>query len=163
VKSGGDGTTNLHMQLINSGTVRIDRGVLALGCGYVQPEGSSGTVSGNVTGDVSNPGQFNLNPSLAPPVLTNYTQTITSTLAVQIGGLIPGTQYGQLIVTGSVNLAGSLQVQLINGFMPQLGDHFIIIDNRGTAPINGTFTGLPEGATFNVSGYQFKISYVGGS
>jgi hypothetical protein len=52
---------------------------------------------------------------------------------------------------------------LINGFTPHVGDQFTIIGNQGTNPVSGTFAGLPEGATFIVSGYQFQVSYAGGT
>src|SRR5205085_2465248 len=101
VKSGGDGTTYLPMELVNSGTVRIERGVLALSRGYVQSGG--GGVSGPVS--VSNPGPTPLPPSPTPPVVTSYTQTSTGSLIEQIGGPNQG-DYGQIIVNGSVNLDG---------------------------------------------------------
>src|SRR5262249_42454862 len=41
IKSGGTGTTNLELQLNNSGTVLIEEGTLNLGCGYVQGSGGS--------------------------------------------------------------------------------------------------------------------------
>ncbi len=162
LKSGGDGTTYLQMMLQNSGTVNIEHGTLELSCGFVQ--GSGGSISGSVSGSFSNPGQYDSGPSPNPPVLTNYTQTVTGTLDEQIGGLTAGTQYGQIIVNGDVNLAGTLQVVLINGFTAQLGNQFTIIDNRGNNPINGTFTNLPAGATVwdTTHTYRFTISYVGG-
>ena len=167
LKSGGTGVTDLQMQLYNSGTVRIDSGTLNVDCGYVQVTGgASGTISGSFTGEVSiaNPGQLNLVPNpTPPPPVTTYTQTATGSLFEQIGGLTPGTGYGQIIVIGDVNLAGSLQVQLINGFTPQLNDQFTIIDNRGSNSVSGTFTGLPEGATLLAGTYGFTISYMGGA
>jgi hypothetical protein len=172
VKSGGDGVTNLNMDLYNSGTVRIDRGSLNLGCGIVQAPGGTGTISGTFTGQVTNPGQLNLNPSPAPPpTVTGYTQTVTGILNELIGGLTPGTQYGQIIVNGNVNLDGTLHVVLINDpstnapFIPQVGEQFTIIANHGSQPVNGTFAGLPEGAIVwdSTHNYGFAISYVGGT
>jgi hypothetical protein len=37
-----------------------------------------------------------------------------------------------------------------------------IIDNRGNAPIQGTFVGLPEGASFETGGRPFTLTYAGG-
>jgi hypothetical protein len=62
---------------------------------------------------------------------------------------------------GTVNLSGTLQVQIQSG-TPASGQSYKIIDNNGTDPINGTFTGLPEGVMVVVNGYSFQISYVGG-
>ena len=112
VKSGGTGTTLLDMQLFNSGTVEIQQGTLDIHCGYVQVvstgsggSSSSGTITGNFTGDqsVSNGGEWN---SSDQTTLTNYTQTASGTLVEQIGGLTPGTGYGQIVVNGNVTLDG---------------------------------------------------------
>jgi hypothetical protein len=152
------------MQLYNSGTVEVLQGVLDVNCGYVQ--GAGGSVSGSVSGTVTNPGTYNAVPSPNPPaVLTNYTQTATGILYEQVGGLTAGTQYGQIIVNGDVNLDGNLQVTLVNGFTPTQGNAFTIIDNRGSNPVNGTFTNLSEGATVwdSTHTYRFTISYLSAS
>ncbi|MCI0360105.1 MAG: Ig-like domain-containing protein, partial [Planctomycetaceae bacterium] len=44
-----------------------------------------------------------------------------------------------------------------------VGDTFMIVANDGSDAVVGTFTGLPEGATFVASGGLFRISYVGGT
>ncbi len=170
IKSGGIGVTNLEMQLYNSGEVRIERGILNIGCGYVQVVGGgsggggTGTISGNFTGEVSvaNPGELIVEPTPTPPTpVTNYTQTVTGVLVELIGGLVAGSEYGQIIVNGSVNLDGSLMVDLINGFVPQIGNQFVVIDNRGTNAIQGTFAGLSEGAEFTSDLSRFQITYAG--
>src|SRR5439155_631294 len=62
-------------------------------------------------------------------------------------------------------LDGTMHLNLANGFTPHAGDPFRIIDNRGSNPINGTFAGLPEGATVWDSTYRygFTISYMDGT
>jgi hypothetical protein len=169
IKSGGTGVTNLDMQLYNSGTVRIDQGILAINCGYVQvvnPGGGSGTIGGPFTGErsINNPGDLESTPTpTPPPPVTNYTQTATGSLTELIGGLAPGTEYGQIVVNGNVNLDGTLGVLLIHGFAPALGNQFIVIDNRGSNAIHGTFANLPDRAALVWAGdYGFSISYCGG-
>ena len=71
--------------------------------------------------------------------------------------------YGQLIVTGNVTLAGSLQVELLDGYYPPTGSVIRVIDNLGAGPIDGAFAGLPEGATFVSGGTRFRITYTGGT
>jgi hypothetical protein len=80
-----------------------------------------------------------------------------------IGGPSPGTQYGQIIAADAVSLGGDLHVNLASGFTPPMGATFTVVTNQGTGPVNGTFAGLPEGATLSVAGYQFQVSYVGGA
>lgn len=58
---------------------------------------------------------------------------------------------------------GSLDVSLYKGYKINKGDQFTIINDLGKAAIQGTFKGLPEGATFKVGNGTFKISYKGGT
>jgi autotransporter-associated beta strand protein len=85
-----------------------------------------------------------------------------STFAVTLNGTTAGIGYDQLNVVGKVNLAGgTLSVNL--GFTPAIGNAFTLIQNDLTDAVVGTFAGLPEGATFMLSGMTFQISYVGGT
>ncbi len=76
-----------------------------------------------------------------------------------MNGAAPGaTGYGQLNVTGAVDLGGSTLSPSL-GFTPATGEMFTII--QSTAPIVGTFNGLPEGAPLTIGGVSFHISYAG--
>src|SRR5262249_13029891 len=61
------------------------------------------------------------------------------TLIMEIGGLSRGTQYDAIDATGTLGLGGTLDVDLINGFSPVLGNSFDILD-WGT--LSGTFGAL---------------------
>jgi Ca2+-binding RTX toxin-like protein len=65
-----------------------------------------------------------------------------------------------LVVAGPVKLAGVLRI----GAGVAGGDvaRITLIDNSGSAPVAGTFDGLPEGATLAVAGTTYQISYLGG-
>lgn len=81
----------------------------------------------------------------------------------ELGGTTACTQYDQIKVTGSVTLGnGTLNTEIVNDFKPAAGQSFTIINNDGTDAIGGTFKDLAEGATFELAGTVFKISYVGG-
>jgi fibronectin-binding autotransporter adhesin len=102
-------------------------------------------------------------PGHSPGCITANTATIDGTYLAQIGGTTACTSYDQLQVSNTVNVSnGTLQLTLINGFKPTVGQSFEVIDNSGSNPITGTFTGLPEGATFSSGGYTFQISYKAG-
>jgi hypothetical protein len=174
----GDGIL-IHMAIQNSGTIQVDSGTVFLGT-YVQTAGSTildggsltgpinlqgGVLKGNgtITGSVINAGQ--VSPGFSPGLLNlqgDYTQTNPGDLFAEIGGVVAGSQYDQLTVSGSVILGGSLHITLVNGFTPHLADPFTLLDNRGSNPINGTFTGLLEGSTFQVGPAVWQISYRGG-
>ena len=88
-------------------------------------QGGSLGGTGTVFGNVSNAGQ--VNPGNALGILTiqgNYTQTAPGSLAIQLG-----SQYSQLEGDGGIALGGPLQVSLVNGFTPHLGDTFTIVKN----------------------------------
>jgi autotransporter-associated beta strand protein len=66
----------------------------------------------------------------------------------------------RLSVGGTVTLAGSLELVVAPGTSG--GGAFVILNNRGSQPISGTFAGLPEGAQFNAGGLTWQITYTGG-
>ena len=79
---------------------------------------TGGTLSGTgtVAANVSNGATVTPGSSSSPGMLTisgNYTQTSAGTLSVDVAGTAAGTGYGQLVVTGSVSLAGTLTLQSI--------------------------------------------------
>jgi acetyl esterase/lipase len=85
--------------------------------------------------------------------------SITSQYSVD---LVPGGSYDQVRVTGTVSVAGTLAVTIPSGTAPLPGSTYTIIDNDGTDPVSGAFTGKPEGSTFTVGSTPFVITYAGG-
>ena len=115
----------------------------------------------------------NTTPGQSPGVLQvvgNYRAGNTD-LTLEFGGNTPGntsTNHDQVAVTGSVSIDSSVALNMssLNGFVPIIGDNFVIIDNDGADPVTGTFLGLPEGANirnFLGTGLTAVISYAGGS
>jgi len=60
-----------------------------------------------------------------------YASRSNALLNCALGGPIAGTNYGQLQVSGTVNLNGGLSVDLLPGFSPQTNDSFTVL-NAGT-------------------------------
>jgi hypothetical protein len=50
-----------------------------------------------------------------------------TTLHMEIGGKTPGSEYDQLNVTGTLTIGGTLQIELIGDYTPQVGDTFTIL------------------------------------
>lgn len=48
-------------------------------------------------------------------------------LEIKLAGLAQGTQYDKLTVTGPATLAGMLDVSLLGGFAPTIGDSFTVL------------------------------------
>jgi len=78
--------------------------------------------------------------------------TETNTLVMELGGLIPGVEYDQLIVNESLSLGGTLDVELLGDFAPELGNTFTLFDG----PLTGQFAdvnlpGLDDGLSWDDS------------
>src|SRR5229473_3081560 len=58
---------------------------------------------------------------------STYTQNANGSLNIAIGGLTAGTQYGQLAVANGASLNGTLNLTLINNFLPAVGNTFTIL------------------------------------
>src|SRR5690349_22509255 len=108
--------------------------------------GGSLTGSGTITGTVTNAaGQ--VSPGISSPgtigITGNYNQGAAGALNIEIGGPGAGTQADQLNVAGGVGaggvgLRGALNVGLVGGFAPHVGDTFVIVSNDGAAAVLGT-------------------------
>ncbi len=108
--------------------------------------GASALAEGSMTGAVSNQGTLGFFG--APSVITitgNYTQSSAGVLDVDFGGTSL-TEYDQLQVSGTATLAGTLNVDLINGFTISPLQEFQIV-TYGT--VSGTFAtnNYPAGDT----------------
>lgn len=168
----GDNQTSQYVEVGNNITEVLDgeRGVVSVDKGgTLKGDGQAESILINSGGTLS--------PGHSPGCLTVAgTQPsdglqIAGTYQAELGGTTACTGYDQVKVTGIVTLndgsqsspvPGTLAVSLVNGFKPSKGQTFEIVSNDGTDPVVGTFSNLPEGATFTVNGYVFKISYKGG-
>jgi hypothetical protein len=90
------------------------------------------------------------------------------TLEFAINGLIAGTDYDQLNVTGTVSLQNTVQLALSLGTTLAGGETFTLINNDGPDPVTATgflaigANTLTEGKAFSVGNQAFRISYAGG-
>lgn len=125
--------------------------------------GANGTLNG--TGEIGFLlANGNVQPGRSPGILTCSNANLAAAMDyyLEINGIIAGTNYDQLNVRGTNTLSSPfLHVSL--GYMPAVGERFVIIDNDGTDPVFGTFAGLPEGASLTASNAMMTISYSGGS
>ncbi len=90
-------------------------------------DGGALSGTGTINANVSNGGQVIPGGTGAAGTLTingSYTQTATGALDIDIGGTTAGSQYDQLAVSGTATLGGTVNVSLINGFQPALGNTF---------------------------------------
>ncbi|WP_244884921.1 Ig-like domain repeat protein [Singulisphaera acidiphila] len=164
----GDGELDLAAPNDYDGITTIDGGLLVVdgaqaGSAIIVNAGTFLQGAGTVGSITVNSGT--VSPGHSSPAILTASGDLTfdpgSTFTVILDGGTAGVGYSQLQVTGQVNLDNAV-LQPLLGFTPVGQDQFLIINNTGSAAISGTFAGLPEGATFVVSGEVFQISYVGG-
>jgi hypothetical protein len=108
-----------------AGVTNLDRATWTVP--MVDLQGGRLVGGGTIVGNVRNAGEVSVGGDMAAGQLTimgNYTQTAAGTLTLEIGGYNPGVGYDLLAVTGSAALDGTLNVSLINGFIPTSGDTF---------------------------------------
>ncbi len=108
---------------------------------------------GTIKARVVNSAVLRVGGNQAAGILTingDYSQTSNGTLVAKIGGPNPGSDYDRLEVAGQASFDGTLQVDLVNNFLPDSGDEFTVIVYATGA---GTF------ATLAGDGPQFVPNY----
>lgn len=169
-KSGGSAATQFISRLDNIGTVEINTGTLDFSfAAYSQTAGTTFlnggnltvglelellggvlTGAGTVTGNITNAGA--VNPGAPLGVLTvngEFRQGSSGVLNIDLGGAVAGTGYDQVNLTGPATavLGGTLNVNLTNGFLPNIGDSFRIMTFQFKTGDFSSFTGFDLGVT----------------
>ena len=135
---------NKETALLNGtrGIVDVGQGGILKGNGTVSALSVSGTVApGNSPGKITVVNDFRLYGTYQAELLNK-------------------NSYDQ-IVAGGVSLQGTLSLAFLPGGSVTQGDTFTIISNTGSDPVDGTFTGLAQGAQITVGGATFSIDYQG--
>jgi autotransporter-associated beta strand protein len=165
----GTGTAAFSGNNTYSGTINVNAGTLFINGSQpnspitVNPTatfGGTGTVGTiTVSGGTLSPG------TTGPGILTAANVQFTSgAFAVLFSGPAPGTGFGQLAVTATINLgSGVASLSIVGPYHPVAGNSFRIIDNLSASPTSGTFANLSEGATLLVNGTTLQITYKGGT
>lgn len=82
-----------------------------------------------------------------------YTQSASGALLIDIRGL-GQANHGKLTATESVSLAGSLSINLVEAYEPEIGDLFTIVNGASITGTFDTINGLVIG-----NGKQFNVIY----
>ena len=139
---GGGSTLDLRPVLRGTltqtgGEFDLEGGTVIAPLGYNLEAGTfngSGTIKGAVTnggaifpGGQGTAGKLTISDSSF--TAGTYTQTSTGSIDFDIGGTSPGNQYDQVVATSNANsvLNGALNLKLIDGFSPAVGDSFTIL------------------------------------
>jgi len=143
--------------LISANGIQLDFGKNLSGHGIVSTASgefqNNGDVFGGTGGDtleflhpVTGVGDFfddvtftgGLSPGLSPAEvkLDDFTFSASNTLTMELGGVQPGAQHDALSISGLGKLDGTLDVQLIDGFNPEVANFFKLFDGA----TQGAFT-----------------------
>ena len=121
------------------GTLRINGNAIANFSGGAV-YGNGGTIQGNVTSNASiNLGDMPMTVGLLM-FQGNYTQGSNGSLTFDIAS---ASQYDQLNVSGHAQLNGLMAVNLLNGYIPQVGNMFDIMNFASQSGTFSTVLGLP--------------------
>ncbi len=136
-----------------SKTVSLSAPGIVTGTGTVTSLGTNGgnvRPGGNLTGVLT--------------VLGNVMLNSTAELDIELDGNTPGSGYDQLAAGSGVSLNfAALNLTIKAGYTPLIGHSVVIVNNQSAGPVNGIFSGLPEGATLVKDAITFRISYAGGN
>lgn len=97
-----------------------------------------------------------------------YTQLDSSTLAIELGGTSnadpENAEHDQLLISGNVQLAGTLDVSFVDEYLPNVGDTFDVII---ASSISGSFdsVNIPTGVNLGVNylGTVVRLEVLAGS
>jgi hypothetical protein len=138
-QSGGDG------QLSGGGAYVLE--------GVVRAESSGSQLQ--VTAPLQNLGRLEAAPGALLQFLSGLTLDPAGTLAVELGGAAAGS-FGRVTVTGAAALDGALELALVDGFLPELGNRFQIMTfgsrSGGFDTLQGT--GIGGGLVFQLDESQ---------
>jgi T5SS/PEP-CTERM-associated repeat protein len=149
---------SLNIGINGTGTLTVENGGLVSAGTQANPGtitiGSLGTVDakgGTLQGNVVNDGL--MDPLGTIKLVGNYTQQSGGTLLLDVAGTGTG-QYGQIDITGSGTLDGTLDLDFIDHFAPTAGETFDFVNVGGS----GSFSGL----NVEISGLKPGFNYSGG-
>ena len=116
---------------------------------------NGGSIEGNGSVNVGVTNSGSLNPRHASntefgrlTINSNYTETNSANINIQLGGSTAGTNFDQVDINGNATFDGTLNVSLLNNFTPTLGSTFDVLtyDSLNSSS-NLDFTGLSINST----------------
>ncbi len=154
----GGGTVSLESGVLQSSSART---ITASGVSVAA--GADLRLQGTVSGPLTVAGSI----SPAAPGATGSLQ-VGGTLALQssastfieLGGTSAGSSHDKITVTGAVNIAGTLHVDLTGNFADSIAGNSTFTILQGGS-VTGTFAGLPNGSRYTLSNDRgsFRVNY----
>jgi len=137
-EAGSSNTLNADLDLLGNSMIRA--GATFSGTGSLKVAfGTTLTVldGGNVGVEIVNEGSMALGSSPGVLNVADFSQTASGQISFELQGLTQGTAYDWMNVSNNTTLDGLMDVSLLGGFIPSLGDSFEII--TAGAGLTGVF------------------------
>lgn len=156
VRNGGTLTTGTDATTIDAtGTINLQRGALHATTIDHTRGGQFNFTGGRLSvdtfqGDLVN-GGGTLAPGTSPgstTIIGDYTQQVGASLEIELSGTLQGTEFDFVNGTGIASIAGDLELALIDGFMPQATDEFIILSSN---VLVGSFDNVASGTRLDTT------------
>ncbi|MCB9857766.1 MAG: hypothetical protein H6818_18945 [Phycisphaerales bacterium] len=146
IRKVGSGTLTISNDLENTGGLTIEGGTVK---GSISVPGLTHVMNGGHIAPGQSAGTFTVDDAVFDS---------GSHLDIEIGGAGVGSQSDYLLATGSVTLAGALDLSYINNFTAAPGDSFLVLQ---ADTLTGQFDAvhLPDGQTWNVD-YDYQLGTV---
>lgn len=95
-------------------------------------------------------------------IVGDYTQQPDATLSLEIGGTSPGGDHDVVSITGTATLDGTLELELIEDFLPTSADEFVVLS---ATSLSGFFDNIFTGQRYDLPGGEgsFVVNYGVGS
>jgi fibronectin-binding autotransporter adhesin len=133
IVAAGGSVVTFYDDVVNNGDIRTNVGSRSVFFGDVTGAGAfTGGGDVELNGDLR-PGNSPANVSFGGNVVISP----TAGLEIELAGKIKGAAYDALTIAGAAALSGALNVSLLAGYVPRLGDVFEILTAGGG--IDGTF------------------------
>ncbi len=156
VTAGKTGTYTQGGGTVNAGVFGLGNdGTLGGGAGVGSATINGGTLeAGSLLVGSSAGGIGTFKWRSATPSAQTLDMVGAATLAVELAGLTPGIDYGELQIGGNATLTGTLDISLTDEFYPPLGQSFVIMTFGSRSGTFDTVTGTDAGP-----GRVFRVDY----
>ena len=148
-----DGTINLNGGTLDVGILDLTLGTFKMLDGLFHADSVVGDI--NVQGGTVAPGHSSGTLSIDG----NYVQGTAAKLEIELAGTENG-EYDRLLVTGTLELSGALEVQLLDGFSPTIDTRFQIFDATN---MSGTFFSVALPDLLGNLGWDSSLLYSSGT
>lgn len=152
---------SLYVGYSGTGMLTVDHGGV-VEAGSTLAVGALGTVKGDggiIVGNVVNNGLIAPGSPLGGALTIDGNLTSTGTVTFELAGINYGL-FDQLVVSGLADLGGVIEIDLVNGFRPAVGNSFKLLDFGSFADTGYTFdlthAVLGGGLTWDTSSFSIN-------